>query len=326
MATSAAGTAIIMVNLFDGTRQPVAIGPNPNKVLVRVIDGDQKELSADFYTTPNLRFEVPFFDGPGDNYCVIASADDWLQAGFTPVRVSPSVVQTVDLMLLPKDGTFNFAEASWLNLAQTQSQMSAILAHGATGGQAAQDRYEQLMEEKPASLACLLNLMTAMADIHLPAGTLLDYFKELVWEDLAGQVTGETLFAPAQDRFYAWADEALVNQVTTAAQQGEFAPEINPNFFHKGATSSYKQIQFGEANVQLTFHENDTRTIDGIDCVAVEPDIDYFKDIGAHALLEVIANFASGGLTDPKSVYVLRWIAGRRAGVPDFSPPYTIRV
>src|SRR5574337_1278721 len=39
-------------------------------------------------------------------------------------------------------------------------------------------------------------------------------------------------------------------------------------------TSSYKQIQFGEANVQLTFHEGETQSIDGVDCVGVEPDID----------------------------------------------------
>jgi RHS repeat-associated protein len=28
-------------------------------------------------------------------------------------------------------------------------------------------------------------------------------------------------------------------------------------------------------------------------------------------------------MTDPKQVYVLRWIAGRHAGVPEFAPPYT---
>ncbi len=41
-------------------------------------------------------------------------------------------------------------------------------------------------------------------------------------------------------------------------------------------------------------------------------------------LLEVVANALTGSLTDPKNVYVLRWIAGRRAGVPEFNPPYTI--
>jgi hypothetical protein len=29
-------------------------------------------------------------------------------------------------------------------------------------------------------------------------------------------------------------------------------------------------------------------------------------------------------LTDPAMVYVLRWIAGRTAGIPEFAPLYTI--
>jgi hypothetical protein len=58
-----------------------------------------------------------------------------------------------------------------------------------------------------------------------------------------------------------------------------------------------------------------------VDCIKVEPDIDYFQDLGAHTLLEVIPNSITHGLTDPKRVYVLRWIAGRHAGVPEFAPP-----
>jgi hypothetical protein len=48
--------------------------------------------------------------------------------------------------------------------------------------------------------------------------------------------------------------------------------------------------------------------------------------LGAQTLLEVIPNSITHGLTDPKEVYVLRWIAGRQAGVPEFAPPYTIAV
>jgi hypothetical protein len=169
------------------------------------------------------------------------------------------------------------------------------------------------MEDKPAVLACFFNLVRAMSQIHLPASTPLDYMRELIWDDTF-----------AQDRFFAYADAQLVDQVKRAADQGEFAPEVGSAIFHPGATSSFKQIQFGEANVQLTFHEDDRKTIGGVDCVKVEPDIDYFKDLGAHALLEVIANKLTGSLTDPRQVYVLRWIAGRRAGVPEFNPPYSI--
>jgi len=60
-----------------------------------------------------------------------------------------------------------------------------------------------------------------------------------------------------QDRFFAWCDVRLIDQVKIAAEAKEFAVENNPGLFHPGATSSWKQIQFGEANVQVTFHEND---------------------------------------------------------------------
>jgi hypothetical protein len=155
-------------------------------------------------------------------------------------------------------------------------------------------------------------LTTAMSQIHLPVDTPMTYIKELLWDQMA------------QDRFFAWADPALVEQVKQAALKGTFAPEIGSAIFHAGATSSFKQVQFGEANVQLTFHENDKKTIGGLECIKVEPDIDYYKDLAAHALLEVLANKATGSLTDPRQVYVLRWIAGRQAGIPAFNPPYTI--
>ena len=127
-----------------------------------------------------------------------------------------------------------------------------------------------------------------------------------------------------RDRFFAWADPKLIDQIELAKQQTPKTFENAPAFLHPGATRSYKQIQFGEANVQLTFHENNRLDVDGVSCVMVEPDIDYFKDPGAHLLLEVAVN-AFGSITDPRAVYALRWIAGRRAGFPEFDPLYTIQ-
>jgi hypothetical protein len=109
-----------------------------------------------------------------------------------------------------------------------------------------------------------------------------------------------------------------------AAAAGKFAVENAPGLFHPGATSSWKQIQFGEANVQLTFHENDTKVIGGVKCVMIEPDIDYYRDLGAHTIFEVVPNGLTHSLTEPAEVYVLRWIAGRTAGIPEFAPLYTI--
>ncbi len=298
------------IRTYDGTRQPLAIGP---RVLTTISDGSNKMLVRD-YCASDMTFNVPFYNNAADNYTVIVYADGYTQAGYQPVSCSPDLPQTVELMLLRKDASFRFVDAQWNTLSQKLPQLAALLAHGAASPEAAADRYDQLMELRPASLACFFNITTAMSAIALPVGNPLQYFKELIWDDTM-----------AQDRFYGWADPALYDQVRAAAAQKTFEREPGFAVFHKGATDSYKQIQFGEANVQLTFHAHDTKVIDGLTCIKMEPDIDYYRQLAAHALLEVISNGISGNLTDPKQVYVLRWIAGRRlAGLPEFDPPYTI--
>jgi hypothetical protein len=53
----------------------------------------------------------------------------------------------------------------------------------------------------------------------------------------------------------------------------------------------------------------------------IEPDVDYYRDALGHLIL--LPNALPHSLTGPAEVYVLRWIAGRSAGVPEFAPPYT---
>lgn len=303
-------TGNLLINVFDGSREPISAAV---RLLIRVFDGNQHQWHSDYHKGATITFrEVPVFDNFGDNYTVIVWAENYVQTGFTPVRISKNAWQHIDLMLLPKEGNFNFASAQWEVLKATHPKIHSLLSRGATSDAAAKERYDNLRETRGPTLAAFFNITTAMVDINLPSGCPLDYFKELIWEEMQ------------QDRFFAYADRELVGQVERAAVQGAFAPEVGSGFFHRGATRSYKQVQFGEANVQLTFHEGDTRTVDGVECVKVEPDIDYYKDISAHALLEVLPNTISGRLTDPKQVYVLRWIAGRHAGVPEFNLPYTI--
>ncbi len=295
---------VIELNLFDGARNPLKAG---TEILVRIRNISQKEVVNNFYEVSNIRFEFPFQDNFDDNYTVLASASGFHDAGFTPVKTVPNLPATLDLMLVPEKADFRF-----LPWAEFQNQFPNFAEFLCCGG-SAQSQYTSLINDKPAALASLLNLTAAMSTIHLPAGTPLDYFKSIAWDD--------TL---AQDRFFGFADQALVMQVRTAAAQGLFVPEPHPDLFHGDATSSFKQVAFGEANVQLTFHERTAKNINGVTCVRVEPDIDYYKDLAAHALLEVIPNTLSHGLTDPKMVYVLRWIAGRHAGVPEFNPGYIL--
>ncbi|WP_263382984.1 hypothetical protein [Granulicella arctica] len=296
----------LRLRIYDGTRQPFAA---PAKFLVTITDGNFTQQVRDFFPNNDTTFDLPFYDNFGDNYTVVVYADGYKQAGYTPVKLSNSYLTTLDIMLISNNPGFSFVNARF-SAASAAYPYIAAGADNATG----EARYDALVEqEKP--LASLLNLGEAMSQINLSQGTPLDYIKQVRWD---------APYAPAQDRFFGWCDVALIDQVKIAAAAGKFAVENNPGLFHPGSTSSWKQIQFGEANVQLTFHENDKLVIDGVNCVMVEPDIDYYKDLGAHAIYEVIPNALTHSLTDPTEVYVLRWIAGQTAGIPQFAPLYMI--
>jgi hypothetical protein len=73
--------------------------------------------------------------------------------------------------------------------------------------------YDDAWQKKPAARASLLNLATAMKVIQLPSKTPLDYFKEILWDE-----------SLAQDRFFAYADAALVDQVRRAATDASLHP------------------------------------------------------------------------------------------------------
>jgi hypothetical protein len=210
----------MMLNVFNGARQPIS---SDLELLVRVRDGFQDEFSK-FIRGPNTFFPgLRVFDNFGDSYTVIVSASHFVQAGVFPVKISRGVLHPVSLMLLPSNGRFNFDTALLSNLQQTHRQFFDLFVHGAPDEPVANERYEQLMEE----------------------GKALDYFKELIWN--------KTM---QRDRFFAFADKRLVEQINIAALQGAFAPSSTNS--HPGATSTFKQLQFGEGNVQLSFHENQT--------------------------------------------------------------------
>jgi len=302
-----ADTSALRLRIFDGSRR---LFSKPARFLVKIVDGNQTQHVWHDYPQNDITFNgLPFYNNLFDNYTVVVSSDGYKQAGYQPVKLSNAYTTTLDIMLIANDPGFSFVNARW-DTAKVDYPFVAAGADNATGEQ----HYDGLLErEEP--LACLLNLCEAMSQIALPQGTPLDYIKQIRWD---------APYAPAQDRFFAWCDVGLVDQVKASAAAGKFAVENAPGLFHPGATSSWKQIQFGEADVQLTFHENDKLTIDGVDCVMVEPDMDYYRDLAAHIILEVVPNGLTHTLTNPTEVYVLRWIAGRTAGVPDFAPIYTI--
>jgi hypothetical protein len=321
MSVPNTGTGTIRVNLFDGARRPVR---DDFSSLLRVLDGNRRQVVSKFVRGASIPVVgLPVEDGLADLYTVIVSADGFRDAAVYPVRARAARLVDADLMLLRNDSAFHFSP---LPVLQSEAPLlHAMLANGA--GATLTDRYRQAMEHQADALGTLLTIGNAVRQIPLPDPSRrcpLDYYWELDWD----------LLQP--DRFWAWVDASFAGAVKSLADLHTFAEEPDAAHWHPGipgrvqpATRSWKQTRFDVANVQLTFHELDRKTVsrpDGstVECVIVEPDIDYYKDILSHGLLEVIPNLLTGGKTDPRMVYLLRWMATRQEGLGEFDPPCTI--
>ena len=301
--------ARLVVRFFDGRRRLFEDG----SFMVRILDGNKEQQFFGRVNAPEHAFDVPCWDNSRDFYTVLASRDGYVGNGYYPIKISTSHPEVIDLMLLPVKHRFDFATAKWELLLASHGQYCELLSALAAD---APTRWDALLPDADGPIAAdFLNIMTAMRDIHLRVGTPLDYLRGVAFD------SGWRL---QPDRFFVWADPGLVDEVKRAAAQGLFDQEVNPKMFHPGATLSYKENQMVEANVQLTFHETTTGPAPGFDkTILLEPDIDYYPNLLAHGLFEVIPGFF--GLTDPRMVYVMRWTASRRiAGIPEFDPPYAI--
>jgi hypothetical protein len=335
-----AETANIFLNIYDGTRH---LFSNTIKWSAQTQDGRAPSDGRQTLQFPDLQgasqvLSVPFFDNLFDLYTVIANVDGYGDSAWYPVCVSSGTPVRLDLIFLAKDASPHFAQATWEKLSQQRPDIAAIVRRGCENLTAAADKYSQVLEFRPAPLACFLNIATALGQMRLPSGkSALDYYWNISWpagdsRDPNWLAALDTMFH--QDRFFCYVDQAILPDVRSGKGHG-FSEEADPQAWgHGDATESYKQTQFDIANVQLTFHGHDTCTLrddmgQPVKCVKIEPDIDYYKDVAAHGLMEVIPNWISKevgrtGLTDPKVVYALRWMATRREGLPDFNPLYTV--
>ncbi len=294
------------------------------RLLVTARDGAQKTVARQFVDGSEAiaLTDLEVHDNFADRYTVLVSTKDHADGGFTPITVKAGATERLDLMLVPRKMDFQFDR-----FANLGPNLVSLLDGDSGGGKTLYDRLST--DAKPA-LACLLNITTALAQMTLAT------FEDLDTNPL-------TSFAkldrdPSQDRIFAWADARLLAQIEKTVEAkgagGASRVETAPAGLHKGASKSFKQTDFGEANVQLSFHETDPRpqSINGKECVLVDVDIDYFQDTTAHLLGEVFPNklkslmfgkHSSKSLTDPRTVYGLRWTAGMRLN-RQFTPPYVI--
>src|SRR5882724_6676955 len=169
----------MVVTLYDGERQPI----QGKDFLIRIFDGFQNQLFDNFKPAPTTVFSLPFHDNLQDNCIVLASGRGYVDAGFSPVRLSPKAVAIADLMLLEDKADFKFQ--TWTAL-KSDPVISDFISVGSTGTDA-QTHYDNLWQVKPAALPSLLSLATAMKAIQLPNNTPLDYFKEILWDESLAQ-------------------------------------------------------------------------------------------------------------------------------------------
>jgi hypothetical protein len=328
--------ANIILNVYDGRRQLL---DKAVRWSVQAIDGRGRD-PANFHSFPEFRggsqlLSVPFFDNFGDNYTIIVTADGFQTGAWRPVTVSGSGPVTAEILLLPNKSALDFV--TWDQLKQSRPNVARMIraCYGYDDATAVA-AYASGCKNRPASIACFLNLVTAMADMQLPSKkNPLDYYWNVGWPQQGDPTTPDWIqqfdSVMKQDRMFCYVDQAILADVQEANRLGAFSKELNPQAWgHAGATESYKQVQFDVANVQLTFHGRDTAILQDenrnpVQCVKIEPDIDYYKDLGAHGLQEVIPNSITHGLTDPKVVYTLRWMATEREPhLPEFNPLYTV--
>jgi hypothetical protein len=275
-----------------------------------VLDGRHREVVSDWYKGSEIVVQgLDVADNLDDLYTVLVHADGYFESGVYPIRISAGQTVPVALMLAPKDGAFHFQ--AYRTLRARSPRIAKLIE---------EERYRTLMEDEPEKLGALFTIASAIESTPLAdQSNPFDLTWQIEWD----------LLAP--DRFWAWVDEGLADRIDVMAKLGSFAAEPDPGRWHPGikgrikpSTRSWKQTRFDVANVQLSFHEKDRQMIGSTQCVIVEPDMDYYKDVLAHGLLEVLPNLITKGKTDPRAIYILRWMACRQEGQPDFEPPCTL--
>jgi hypothetical protein len=329
-AASDRASATMVVTIYDGARHPFASGKS---LLIRVFDGNQKQIVSGFYKGSTVQFVgLPIHGNLTDTYRVVASAKGYNTAGASGIQLRAGQSANVSIMLLPSHGQLEFD--SWSKLQQNYPWLATLLSNGTADNEQAKARYDKLMADDPGALAALLNITTAGHQIAMDQGLFISYFKQIVWDEqpvewrnhhmVGFNPLDDTEHAMRHDRFWAYADRRLVAQVKAGVKEGTFFVEHGSQVFHPGATGSFKENNMEEGHIHVSFYENQSRVIDGVDCVLLEIHIDLYKDLLAHGVLEVLPNTLTGHLTEPEDAYQHRWNAAINSGTGDFAPPLTI--
>jgi len=265
-------------------------------------------------------------DRNGETFTIRASAPGFKSSKLEHIRVAESGT-TVYLMLVAKHARLDMSDVTFEKLPQTDPELYERIICQSLAPNACQAFYEDLLRHRRDKLAALIDIAEALQGIKIGGRTAFSYYQAVDFDN-----------SLARDRFFGYIDKAVVTQLKAATAAGPCGIQNGDTCFtrqkffrllHHNATSSFKEIDLDRANVQITFDEKDIRTINGVECVKVETDIDYYRGF-AHVFKEVLPNLLLHRKSDPKQVFYLRWMATRQkrsqgGTVAPFSPPIGLK-
>jgi hypothetical protein len=297
----------LLLRIVDGARQPLA-----GQTLVTLFDGAQRMVHRAAHHSDQIRFIVPFTDGPNDIYRVTVSADGRLDAGQLGIKLEGQTETAVDVMLLPRASKFDFKALS--SLAGVHAKLPALVNAFLTKHFSAADAatYDQLKDQP--GLATLLSITSGFDGFGSGRNVTLDDAGKKHPLEFINELTQLD-----SDRFFATADAGMVDWLSSSPRTFSTAGHA----LHQGSFASFKETRYLEGNVQFTFTKTPDQQV-----VEVDVDIDLFRD-ASHFLLEVVPTdfLHVSGKTDPREAYALRWMGVQRQKAAtglDFQPPFAV--
>jgi hypothetical protein len=298
----------LALNFFNGSRDPL----ENKRITISVIDGRGKFLGTQQTDTSTITLALPQTgDFITDQYTVNASTKSYRDAGYIGFRPGNNANGSLSLMLVERDARVVFRKP--------QDWPAAWAAVSNRIGTA----FTDFAEKSNMSAACLLNLLEAIR--LLPGGDqlLTDVAFHLPLTVATEQSRDKREAGILQDRALLFVDPRVKTAVDAMkGHELEDAPGSAHGKPKPGElSSSLKENRFPEANLQFTFFENAAAGK-----VYADIDMDYFRDKFSHGIFEFFPNTFFGSRTDPRKIYVLRWMASKNEQKPDFEPPYVLAV
>lgn len=292
-------TGSIMVNVFDGSRQPWH-GPDVNLVLSDPFTGGSNKKIAEAVVKKGMSSLLlsGVLADAGQRYILSADASKHRSHHIFPVKPKANVNVAINIMLVPDDPKPDFSTFSYDELKLRSPQF-----HQALSANISEASFRALAQTDAKfgaiRMATLLNIEAKLRATPLKQGLAVDFTRVV-----------NSLDDLERDRLKVRVADTMPTNVRGLKAFVELNEDLN-ELNHKGFPVSFKE-KVAFCSLQLSFAKKSEGGL-----LAADVDIDQLTDIGHFG--EVIKNKITKMKTDPFTIYVLLFDQGIR-------PLYTIKV